>query len=97
MKKAMSLLAVLFMMGIFSSYALAHCGFCGVSDGYVCAKDSVASQTPGKCAKCGSDLAKGDIKEVAKYKCPACGALKDAAGTCDGKQLVKTVAYEPAK
>ena len=64
MKKVMSFLAVVLMLACMTGYALAHCGTCGISDGYVCAKDNVASKDAGACSVCGGDLAKGDVKEV---------------------------------
>ena len=68
MKKLISLIAAVLMFASIGGYALAHCGHCGIADGYVCAKDNIASQEPGKCTVCGGDLAKGDIKEVVPDK-----------------------------
>ena len=64
MKKTMNLVAVILMLACMTGYAFAHCGHCGIVDGYVCTKDNVASDQPGKCSACGGDLAKGDVKET---------------------------------
>ncbi len=57
MKKSVSILFAVIMMACVGSFAYAL-------DGYVCAKDNVASDKPGKCSVCGADLAKGEVKEV---------------------------------
>ncbi len=63
-KKIAGLLAVMLMVFTMGSSVFAHCGHCGISDGYVCAKDKVASNKPGACSACGGELAKGDVQEV---------------------------------
>ena len=63
MKKFINLLAVILMLACMTGYAFAHCGHCGIIDGYVCTKDNIASGQPGKCIVCGAELAKGDVKE----------------------------------
>ena len=63
MKKIMGLLAAMVMMVALSSYAFAHCGHCGISGGYLCSKDNVASDKAGKCSTCGGEMVKGDVQE----------------------------------
>jgi len=81
------ILAMVSMVGV--AYAI---------DGYVCAKDNIASKDPGKCSVCGGDLAKGDVKEVKSFKCMTCGVTNSASGKCqvDGTELVETVSVVPA-
>ena len=63
MKKIIGILAGLLMLVAVSGYVYAHCGHCGISDGYVCTKDNVGSKDPGNCPTCGAALAKGDVAE----------------------------------
>ena len=97
MKKYIGVIAVAVLM--MAGNVLAHCGSCGTSDGYVCAKDQIASNKSGNCSTCGGAMAKGDVQEVKSYACPTCGAVKDAPGQCDGacgSTLAETVSYKPA-
>ena len=83
MKRMAKVLVMVLMLLGMTGYALAHCGHCGISDCYICTKDNVASEQPGKCSVCGADLAKGDIKEV-------------TTDVQEGGKTVQKVNYVPA-